>query len=577
MRISDRNGSSVPGATASYLLFNYAEFYPLARLVSDSNGESSLVTGYGSLLIWADNGTEFGFSLAQPEDTVVNVTLTSEIPSGSEPVDLRVPEIPEPYPGIDSALAQMNNNLNRMGDSIRNAYISSWMTGISADEIAGEVGLPSGIVEGILKTSMGNYRGIIEFIRKSGENAGLAMRILQNISDKDLRDTPSDILDDHLVNAPQPAPGSDTSLYDMYVLSPRISNELLSPFRSAFKSLPGDLMDSFRSDPAAAVAWTDSEITVSPGENHYSVPLTPAGVLRLRMADSHSRDIFLVALCRSAGIPSRLAPGTGRPQYHSGGEWHDVWFSGEKKPSGTPGYISFVNGDAGQEPEYHVHFTLAHLENGRFNTLDYGYGVKISELNDRLALDPGTYMLTTGNRDEFGNVMASVSFYELKAGQDLTVVVTLRRLPESGLTGEKVSLEKQVVQYSGEKTSLDSLAEKGLVMIWMEPGREPTRHILNDLPGLKDEFDKWGGWFVFLTDPARNPEGFNPESVAGIPENTVFAADSNLELMTSLLGSGSSSRPLPVVLCCNSKGEILFSSEGYRIGTGQQILKKIRQ
>ena len=82
---------------------------------------------------------------------------------------------------------------------------------------------------------------------------------------------------------------------------------------------------------------------------------------------------------------------------------------------------------------------------------------------------------------------------------------------------------------------------------------------------------------MFLTDPARNPEGFNPESVAGIPENTVFAADSNLELMTSMLGSGSSSRPLPVVLCCNSKGEILFSSEGYRIGTGQQILKKIRQ
>ena len=36
-------------------------------------------------------------------------------------------------------------------------------------------------------------------------------------------------------------------------------------------------------------------------------------------------------------------------------------------------------------------------------------------------------------------------------------------------------------------------------------------------------------------------------------------------------------RPLPVVLYCNSKGEILFSSEGYRIDTGDQILKKIRQ
>lgn len=577
VRITDRNGAPVSGATAGYLLFNYAEFYPLARLASDDNGETTLVTGYGSLIIWADNGDDFGFSLAQPEDTVVNVSLTSEIPAGTLTVDLRVPVIPEPYPGIDSALAQMNNNLNRRGDSIRNAYISSWMTGSDAEEIAREAGLPPEAVAGVLKTSMGNYREIIEFIRKSGERSGLALRILQNISDKDLRDTPADILNDHLINAPRPVPGSDTSLYNLYVLSPRISNELLSQFRSAFKSLPGELMDSFRSDPAAVATWTDSEITVSSAENHYSVPLTPAGVLRLRMADSQSRDIFFVALCRSAGIPSRLAPGTGRPQYHAGGEWHDVWFSGEKKPSGTPGYISFTSTAGSQEPEYHVHFTLAHLENGRFRTLDYGYGVKISELPDRLALDPGTYMLTTGNRDEFGNVMASVSFYELKPGQELPVEVTLRKLPESGLTGEKINLEQTLQSYTGEKASLSSLAEKGLVLIWMEPGREPTRHILNDLPGLKDEFDKWGGWFVFLTDPSRSPEGFNPESVAGIPENALFAADGNLELMTSLLGSGSSSRPLPVVLCCNSKGEILFSSEGYRIGTGQQILKKIRQ
>jgi len=577
VRVSDINGIPVPEATAGYLLFNYAEFYPLARLVSDSTGESTLVTGYGSLLVWADNGNEFGFTIAQPEDTVVNVSLTSGIPAGTLPVDLRVPEIPEPYPAIDSALAQMNNTLNRRGDSIRNGYISSWMAGVSAEQTAREAGLPSEAVAGVLKTSMGNYREIIDFVSNSGDMAEVALRILQNISDKDLRDTPAEILNDHLSNSPQAVAGSDETLYDRYVLSPRISNELLSPFRSAFKTLPGELMESFRSDPAAAATWTDSVITISSGENHYSVPLTPVGVLRLRMADSHSRDIFFVALCRSAGIPARLAPGTGRPQYHAGGEWHDVWFSGEQKPSGTPGYIRFISGGSKQEPEYHVHFTLAHLENGRFRTLDYGYGVKISDLQERLPLDPGIYMLTTGNRDEFGNVMASLSFYDLKPGQELPVEVILRTLPESGLTGEKVSLEVPVVQYSGEKTNLDSLAEEGLVMIWMEPGREPTRHILNDLPGLKNEFDKWGGWFVFLTDPARTPEGFNPESVAGIPEKTIFGADTGLELMTSLLGTGSSSRPLPVVLCCNSKGEILFSSEGYRIGTGQQILKKIRQ
>lgn len=576
VKVTDSAGTPVPGATAGYMLYNYAEFYPLARLTCDDSGECSLMTGSGSLLIWADNGEEYGYSFALPEDTLVTVVLATGTSPETVSLDLSVPEVPEPYPGIDSALAQRNIELNRRGDSIRSAYISSWMTGVNADEIAAEYGLPAEAVSSLLNTSMGNYREITDFIRGSADKAPLALRILQNISEKDLRDTPSDVLADHLDNAPSPIPGSDTSLYDRFVLSPRISNELLSPFRSAFKSLPDDLIESFRSDPSVIATWIDKNISITSGENHYSVPLTPGGVIRLRMADTHSRDIFFVALCRSAGIPSRLAPGTGRPQYHSAGEWHDVWFTGEAKPSGTPGFITFVRDAGDQEPEYHVHFTLARVENGRFTTLDYGYGVKLSDLPGRIALDPGTYMLTTGNRDEFGNVMASVSFLELRPGQDLPLKVSLRRLPESGLTGEVIALDRTVQTHSGEKVSLSSLAEKGLVLIWMEPGREPTRHILNELPDLKTGFDSWGGWFIFLTDPARSPEEFTQESVTGTPGKTLFAIDNKLELMTSLLGGESSARPFPVVLCCNSKGEILFSSEGYRIGTGRQILKKIR-
>ena len=176
-----------------------------------------------------------------------------------------------------------------------------------------------------------------------------------------------------------------------------------------------------------------------------------------------------------------------------------------------------------------------------------------------------------------GNVLASVSFLELKPGEELPVSVTLRDLPESAFTGLKISLEPSVKFFSGETKTLSSLSSKGLVLVWIEPGKEPTRHLLNDLPGLKEEFDRWGGWFVFLTDPDRMPEGFTPESVGGTPENTLFATDPGLELLRSLHGSGLRHRPMPVVICCNSAGEVIFSSEGYRIGTGQQLLKEIKE
>lgn len=577
VRVTDEAGLPVPGATAGYMLFNYAEFYPLARLLCDDKGECSLMTGFGSLLVWADDGVRYGFALAEPEDSMVTVSVAAGNPAGEFLPDLQAPAIPKPFPGIDPAMAEMNEMLLRRGDSIRNAYISSWMTGDESSKLALETGLPADVVDRLLKKSMGNYRALIDFISQSGEKAGLAIRLLENISDKDLRDTPAEVLADHIINAPAPVPGSDTSLYDTYVLSPRISNEILSPFRSEFKTLPAGLIDSFRANPATAAAWVDTTILINEAENHYSVPIVPGGVLRLRMADSHSGKIFFVALCRNAGIPSRLAPGTGRPQYHHDGRWHDVWLAGEANPSGTPGFLSFVSGENEREPEYHVHFTLARLERGRFRTLDFGYGEKISSLPGRIPLDPGIYMLTTGNRDERGDVMASLSFLELNPGEELKLNVTLRAFTADAIAGGNINLDAIITDYSGATQRLGHLAGNGLVLVWIEPGREPTRHFLNDLPRLKKEFDDWEGQFIFMTDAESTSEGFSPESVTGRPDNSLFAVDRNLELMTSLLGGEASDKPQPVVLYCDSNGEIIFSSEGYRIGTPRQLMEKIRE
>ena len=422
VRVKDTSGKPVRGAMAGYLLYNYAEFYPLARLECDSSGECSLLTGFGTLLIWADVGERYGFVLASPSDTIVEVTIDSEFRTTPFTEFLLAPPVPEPFPGIDPEQVRINNKLLRRGDSIRQSYINTWMADISAEDIAHEAGLQAETVSRLLTSSMGNYRAVAGFIEGAGERAGLAIRILENISGKDLRDTPAAVLADHLANAPEPAPGTDTALYDRYVLSPRISDELLSAFRTAFRDLPSDLTESFRTDPSSAVAWIDTAIVITDTENHYATPLIPAGVLRLRIADSHSRDIFFVALCRSLGIPSRLSPGMRRPQYHMAGEWHDVRFDGEPGSSETPAFITFINEsrmDGSAEPEYHVNFTLALCENGRFSTIDYGYGKKISDMTERIPLDPGTYMLTIGNRNDAGDVMTSVTFLELNPGEVL--------------------------------------------------------------------------------------------------------------------------------------------------------------
>jgi hypothetical protein len=253
-----------------------------------------------------------------------------------------------------------------------------------------------------------------------------------------------------------------------------------------------------------------------------------------------------------------------------------MWFSDEDKPSGSVGYVTFSSDMDDPVPEYHVHFSLARINDGKYNTLNYGYGRKLNEISKLIPLDPGMYMLTTGNRDENGNVLASVTFFTLAPGEEKTVAVRPRELEETSAPSGKADLTAELRLFSGETVTPLSMADKGLVFIWIEPGREPTRHILNDLPRLKSEYDAWGGQFILLTDPERTPPGFTADQVSGTPENTLFAEDRELTFMRSVFGAGSDGRPMPVVLCCDSDGNILFSSEGYRIGTGEQILKKLR-
>jgi len=424
--VVDTAGAPVPDADVRYLLYNYAEFYPLTLLKSNKNGKSSFTTGLGTLMIWADDGSRYGFTMVAPQDTTAKVTISTAHSYGTININLFAPVKQAPFPAVDEQLVIKNNLLLSREDSIRKSYIGSWIGDVSAGDLSSATGVAEERITKVLGTSMGNYRAITSFLLGLANKADLAIRLIESISEKDLRDTPEDVLNDHMANVPEKPVMMDEQFFDMYILSPRIDNEILTPFRSALKKIPERLSGNFAAGPEKIAAWIDTAVTMTETDNYYGTPVIPAGVLKLRYADRHSRDILFVALCRTAGHPARLAPGTGRPQYHMAGQWHDVFFSDEIRPAGEKGYVTFISGEKSPVPQYHIHFTLAVLENGRYQTLDYGYEVKINDLPGRLPLAPGSYMLTTGNRDENGNVLASVSFFDLAPGEDATVEVKLR-------------------------------------------------------------------------------------------------------------------------------------------------------
>jgi len=224
----------------------------------------------------------------------------------------------------------------------------------------------------------------MSFLGKSTDKKDLAVNLLTQISEKDLRDTKESVLSDHLNNfvaVGSNQMGSNHELYYNYILNPRVANEILTPWRGLLSAEFGSYISSDNEDYSSVDALVETVagmISLNDSDNYYGTPITPVGVLGMRAADNWSRRIFMVAVLRSVGIPSRLEPGTDRPQYYIKDNWADIWFPDEKIISEERATVSFVYDGAIPEPEYYIHFTLARFDDGKYHTLNYDYNKRVS-------------------------------------------------------------------------------------------------------------------------------------------------------------------------------------------------------
>jgi hypothetical protein len=442
-----------------------------------------------------------------------------------------------------------------------------------AQALALKLKIDTARVRNIVARSMGNYKEISSFLTATPDSLlPYALSLLEILPDKDLRDTRENVFSDQIENIDFHTEFERKFFLDN-VINPRVANELLVPWRRYFRTiLTSLLVQNASHDPSIIIRYLNDSIRIDDDENYYQTPLTPVGVNTLKVTDRASRAICFVAICRSLGIPSRLEPGSNVPQYFINNKWTDVYFSDQKQPDLKKGFIKLQSNDTRPVPEYYIHFTLARFDDGRYNTLEYDYNRKISNFKDELQLSPGHYMLVTGNRLSDSRILSNISFFDLLENEHKTVDVKIRKEVTAKKILGKIDLNKINSLYPVSKTSQACSPDKGMVILWIDPEKEPTKHIFNDLPDLKPEFDRWGGKFVFLSDA---PD-FEKAGAKGMPVNTFFGRDDKLTVLKNNLKFNSSTEiNLPVVVVTDKDGNILFLSTGYRIGIGEEILKYI--
>jgi hypothetical protein len=196
-----------------------------------------------------------------------------------------------------------------------------------------------------------------------------------------------------------------------------------------------------------------------------------------------------------------------------------------------------------------------------------------------LDLDAGYYRLMIGSRANDGSVTVYTKYFELKENEPVTLTVKTPEVEGKLLVKGIVDMNSITLLNDESKVNLKELANsKGLAICFVDPGKEPSKHILQDLPAVQQALEEWGGGLLFLVPDDKISKAFDASVFKGLPKQTCWGTDKNRELLRAVIGAlqldlGDN---FPLTVYLSNNGGILYASAGYRIGTGEDVLKIIK-
>ena len=579
--VKDTDGKPVNGAKVEFKIYNYAEFYTAVTKQTDAQGRTSLSAGMGDLLIWASKDGKYGYSKASfGKDNTVTITLNHNVLSDKskasfeeETFNIVPPAENAKTPYVSDEMRKENNRRFAYEDSIRKAYTATFLTKEQAEKINPRA------AEYLVK-SRGNKKTIIDFLARHKDNEARALGILATLSDKDLRDIPTEILEDNFT--------AKTNQ-----LSPRVEDEMITiPFKNYIeKAFAGKTTEMFRKDPTALVTWINKNIRIAPEYNALQIAQTPVGVMESKTTDERSRDIFFVDVARSLGIEARKDVVTGKVQYKKDGKWMDVKFESKEQATASTGKLVLTYEPTAflDDPKYYNHFTISRIVNGSPQLMnfeegqaDMGNGTCWSNtFKNGYSFDTGTYMLTTGTRLASGSVLAATRIFNIEKGKTTTLPLDIRQdANDVSVIGQFNS--ESIISKDGKDVSILSQTGRGYyILAVLGVGQEPTNHALHDIEKERAAFESWGRPVVLLFESEADAKKFQKDEFGSLPSTVQYAIDKNGAIREQIAREMKlqSKTQMPMFIIADTFNRVVFSSQGYTIGLGEQmknVFKKLK-
>ena len=570
--VVDAAGKAVDKAKVEFKIYNYAEYYTAVNKFTDNRGRTFLTAGVGDMMVWASKTGAYGFAKASfGKDKNITIRLTRSARTDAknmvgalDSTNIVPPVESAKLPEVSPEQAEANKLRLVKEDSIRHAYEATFYK----PKKEGKVGT-------FLKKARGNWQTIYQFINSHTDRMDRALDLLATLPDKDLQDISLDILEDHF-NA------------QSNQLSPRVEDEMIiAPFKQSFQeAFNKGLADSMRVDPTVLVDWTKHNIKLNPDTKALRIAQTPMGVWRSRLTDTRSRDIFFVSMARSLGIESRKDAVTGKVQYKRDSVWVDVDFDNAQQQVTPTGRLKLTYTAVPllpSDPKYYSHFTLSKIVDGQARLLNFEEGdgnddegtTWANTFKNGYDLDAGTYLLVTGTRLANGGVLATHRFFNIAAGKTTEVALKMRRPSGQLNVLGNFDSESRFLK-DGQEVSILSQTGRGyFTLALLGIGEEPTNHALRDLAKARATLDEWGRPFVLLFPNDADLQRFKNENFGALPANIILGVDAEGKIRQQVAQAMKLANPsqMPVFIVADTFNRVVFCSQGYTIGMGEQLEK----
>ena len=612
LQVVDMAGKPVPGVKVMFKIYNYGELYTVQTSVADAQGRVSILTGLGDMVAWAVDGVRYGFTqftAGAKEDVKLQLNrqahdaytadLTLVPPAGK-------PNIPE----VSAEAAAENVRRLAHEDSIRTAYVHTFADSAATARLCAEVGLDAVRVWPLVNKSRGNWKSLFSLLRSYPSEAALCL--LETLSDKDLRDFSLPTLTDHVVPAVRAWEKEDSKLTKdqrlfkyKYVYCPRMANEMLTAWRGYFSRLPKTFKKLFAANPADFAKWIEQNVSSNPERNPQGYRMSPYGTYTSRRADVGNKELLFVAACRAQGVPARIDEVTGKVQYvgnaslyasgkagvalpdEAAAQWQTVSFapaadtSLKAMPQPASLKLDYTPREHMENPAYYTHFTLSRLVNGQPQLQNYPESATWESTFKQFApVDAGDYLLTSGTRLADGTVLVSLNAFAVAPGQQAEELLVMREDKQGIQVIGSFNAENLYYDINaGKVKSVLSTTGRGYYVTGLiRANHEPTNHILHDIEKLRRELEAWGRPILLLFPNRNEYERFKKNSAefTNLPSTLTFGIDTEGSVQKDLFGSGlTKSKELPLVVIADTFNRVVFCSQGYTIGLGEQLKKNV--